>query len=83
MGVSATKLDVNRCRIGMLIQMIFCSFFRQLVRPENWVKMGVLIGPGLSLIGPSGTPFLDIHSTSISEGWRVEFLGCFGLKIGA
>ena len=81
MDVPASKLDVNGCRIGMLIQIIFGSFFEQLVRLKNWVKMGNLIGLGLSLIGPSSVLVLDIHSTPISECWRDEFLGCFGLKI--
>jgi hypothetical protein len=111
MGVCASKLGLNGCRIGVLIQMIFCLFFRQLVwpknwvkmggllgyrlrrflghffdwvtRPKNWVKMSDLIGLGLSLIEPSDTLFADIHSTSISEWFRGEFLGGFGLKIGA
>jgi hypothetical protein len=47
MGVSAAKLDVNGCRIGMLIQTIFCSFFKQLVLLKNWMKMGCLLGADL------------------------------------
>ena len=47
MGVSAAKLDVNGCRIGMLIQTIFCSFFKQPVLLKNWLKMGCLLGADL------------------------------------
>jgi hypothetical protein len=75
-------LGKNGWDIGAPIQTFFGSFFDQVIRAQNWVKMGDLIGPGLSLIGPSDTLFLDIHSTSISERWRDEFLGCFGLKNG-
>jgi hypothetical protein len=76
-------LGKNGWVIGVPIETVFGSFFDWVPRPKNWVEMGYLIGLDLSLIGLSDTLFLDIHSTSISEWFWGEFLGGFGLIIGA
>ena len=79
----AKKSGRNGWVIGVPIETVFGSFFDRVTRPKNWVKMGEFMGLVLSLIGPSDALFLDIHSTSISEWFRGEFFGGFGLKIGS
>lgn len=73
------KMGDNGRLIGVLIQMVFWSFFDLGIRLKKWMKMGELIGPGFGVIEPSDTPLLDTHFTPISEDSRVKFLGCFRL----